>query len=135
MAQKEQSQDIEEDEEYTDDDEDELDDLGEYSESDFALVDESSKVYGASIHDLIKIFGCFVSQSKGVCGINLNILNYKKKELIIDFLADHACNKGDQGAMELVFLQESNILNRTGFYVNNISGSDVEARIKESMVS
>ena len=135
VAQKEQSQDIEEDEEYTDDDEDELDDLGEYSESDFALVDESSKVYGASIHDLIKIFGCFVSQSKGVCGINLNILNYKKKELIIDFLADHACNKGDQGAMELVFLQESNILNRTGFYVNNISGSDVEARIKESMVS
>lgn len=135
VAQKEQSQDIEEDEEYTDDDEDELDGLGEYSESDFALVDESSKVYGASIHDLIKIFGCFVSQSKGVCGINLNILNYKKKELIIDFLADHACNKDDQGAMELVFLQESNILNRTGFYVNNISGSDVEARIKESMVS
>lgn len=135
VAQKEQSQDIEEDEEYTDGDEDELDDLGEYSESDFALVDESSKVYGASIHDLIRIFGCFVSQSKGVCGINLNILNYKKKELIIDFLADHACDKDDPGAMELVFLQESNILNRTGFYVNNISGSDVEARIKESMVS
>lgn len=132
IAQKEQVEDIEEDEEYTDDeDELDLDGSGDYSDTDFALIDESSKVYGASIHDIIKIFGCFVSKSKKVCGIDLNILNYKKKESLIEYLSEHACDENDPGAMEIVFLQESNILNRTGIYVNNIDGSQVETRIKE----
>lgn len=137
-AQKEQIQDVEEeDKEYSDEDEDELDadGSGEYGDTDFALIDESSKVYGASIHDIIKIFGCFVSKAKKVCGIDLNILNYKQKENIIEYLSEHACKQDDPGAMEIIFLQEANILNRTGIYVNNIEGSQVETRIKEMSIA
>ena len=129
-AQIEQTQDVEDEDEYSDD-EDELDEDMEYGSTDFALIDESDKYYGATIHDLIRIFGLFVNPSMKICGINLNVLNYKKKENLIEFLADHSCEETDAGAMEVVFLQEANILNRTGIYVNNIDGSEVETRIAE----
>ena len=51
------------------------------------------------------------------------------------FRSDHACDQYDPGAMEVVFLQEAGILNRTGIYVNNIDGSEVETRIKEASMS
>lgn len=138
IAQSESVKEVEEDKDYDDDeDETDFDDIanGGYGDSDFAAIEEDSKVYGASVHDLIKIFGCFVSKSKRICGIDLNILNYKKKDDLVEFLADHACDESDPGAMEIVFLQEANILNRTGVYVNNIDGSDVEARIKAMSIS
>ena len=81
---------------------------------------------------MIKIFGCFVSPQIRVCGIDLNVLSYRKKEAITDYLADHACDQYDDGAMEIVFLQEAGILNRTGIYVKGIDGSEVETRIKEA---
>ena len=129
VAQKQQADaDSEEDKEYSDDDLEESED-DEYDDSDFALIDESNKIYGSSVHDLIRIFGCFVSQSKGICGVDLNRLNYKKKEMLIEFLANHSCEPTDVGAMEIVFLQEANTLNRTGIFVNNINGSEIAARI------
>lgn len=131
IAQKENVQEVEEDDEYSDD-EDEFDEDGEYGSTDFALIDESSKAFGVGIHDLIKIFGCFVSPQIRVCGIDLNVLSYRKKEAITDYLADHACDQYDDGAMEIVFLQEAGILNRTGIYVKGIDGSEVETRIKEA---
>lgn len=134
-AQVEQSQDIDEDDGYDDSDDEFDEDEFEYSESSFALVDDSNTYYGATLHDLIRIFGCFVSPAKRICGINLNILNYKKKENLIEFLSEHACDEDAPGAMEIVFLQEANILNRTGIYVNNIEGSEVEARIAEMHAS
>ena len=126
-------EDVEEDDEYNDEDEEMDEGDMEYGETDFALIDESDKVYGSSIQDLIKIFGCFVSRVKGVCGIDLNVLGYKKKEAIVEFLSEHVCDKDASGAMEIVFLQEAGILNRTGVFVNNIDGSQIEARIKEKI--
>lgn len=126
-------EDVEEDDEYNDEDEEMDEGDMEYGETDFALIDESDKVYGSSIQDLIKIFGCFVSRVKGVCGIDLNVLGYKKKEAIVEFLSEHVCDKDASGAMEIVFLQEAGILNRTGVFVNNIDGSQIEARIKEKV--
>ena len=124
---------VEEEEEYSDGEDEgedgEIDDIGE---TDFALIDESSKLFGASIHDLIKTFGCFVSKSMRTCGIDLNVIGYKEKENIVEFLAKHACDMDDPDGLEIVFLQEANILNRTGIYVKNISGSDIETRIKEA---
>jgi hypothetical protein len=131
VAQQEQQQDTDEDEDEYTDGEEELDDDIEYAESDFSLIDESSRFYGSSIQDLINIFNYFVSQSKKICGINTNRMGYKQKEAMIDFLYKHVCEPDDPGAMEIVFLQEANILNHTGVYVNNISGSDIETRIKE----
>lgn len=128
IAQKEQSHDVEEDDEYTDGDEPEED--AEFGSSDFTLIDESSKLYGSSIHDIIRIFGAFTSVSKGICGIDTSKLGYKKKEEMIEFLAQHVCEQDDPGAMEVVFLQESNVLNRTGIYVRNIKEADLADQVK-----
>lgn len=131
IAQKGVLEDADEDKDYEDDDDDdELDGSFEYSDTDFAIIDDSDKVYGASIHDLIATFGCFVSKSMRVCGIDSRPLNYKKKDALIDYLYEHICEETDPGAMEIVFLQDANVLNRTGVYVNNIDGSEVETRIK-----
>ena len=121
-------------EEYDDGDLDELAEADGYDSRSFALIDESNNVYGSSIHNLIKTFGLFVSPMYKICGVDLNVLNYKKKEALIEFLSNHSCDSSDEGAMEIVFLQEANILNRTGIYVNNISGSDLETRIKSTEV-
>lgn len=140
-APNQQVEDKEEDKEYDDDpdgefDPDDLEGGGDtLGGTDFALVDESSKVYGTSVHDLIKIFGIFVSKTKKVCGIDINKLNIAKKDALIEYLSNHVCESDAPGAMEVMFLQQSNILNRTGIFVNNIEGSQVEARLKEMGVT
>lgn len=127
----EQVEDVEEDKEYSDGDEDDPNDLDDGSvTTSFALIDEKDVVYGATIHEIIKQFNLFVSVRQRVCGVNLNAFNYKQKEEIVEFLSEHTCIEDAPGAMEVVFLQEANILNRTGIYVNNIDGSALEARMR-----
>lgn len=127
----EQVEDVEEDKEYSDGDEDDPNDLDDGSvTTSFALIDEKDVVYGATIHEIIKQFNLFVSVRQRVCGVNLNAFNYKQKEEIVEFLSEHTCTEDAPGAMEVVFLQEANILNRTGIYVNNIDGSALEARMR-----
>lgn len=127
----EQVDDVEEDKEYSDGDEDDPNDLDDGSvTTSFALIDEKDVVYGATIHEIIKQFNLFVSVRQRVCGVNLNAFNYKQKEEIVEFLSEHTCTEDAPGAMEVVFLQEANILNRTGIYVNNIDGSALEARMR-----
>lgn len=127
----EQVEDVEEDKEYSDGDEDDPNDLDDGSvTTSFALIDEKDVVYGATIHEIIKQFNLFVSVRQRVCGVNLNTFNYKQKEEIVEFLSEHTCTEDAPGAMEVVFLQEANILNRTGIYVNNIDGSALEARMR-----
>lgn len=131
VAQEEKADDTdEEDDGYEDGEDEDVENVEGYDQKSFALIDESSNIYGSSIHDLIKTFGLFVSPSHKVCGIDLNVLDYKKKEALIEFLSNHACSEEAEGAMEVVFMQEANILNRTGIYVNNIKGSELETRIK-----
>lgn len=127
----EQVEDVEEDKEYSDGDEDDPNDPDDGSvTTSFALIDEKDVVYGATIHEIIKQFNLFVSVRQRVCGVNLNAFNYKQKEEIVEFLSEHTCTEDAPGAMEVVFLQEANILNRTGIYVNNIDGSALEARMR-----
>ncbi len=129
----EQDKDIVEDNEYDDGDEDtDLLDGSDYLETNFALIDESDVVFGTDIHDIIKTFGSVVAPHLKVCGIDTRKLNYKTKDAITDFLMDHLCESTDNGAMQIVFLNESNVLNNTGLWVKGIDGSEVEKRLRES---
>jgi hypothetical protein len=53
----------------------------------------------------------------------------KKKDELVDYLCKHICEPTDPESMELVFLQAGNILNRTGIYVNSITGYDIESHM------
>lgn len=130
MAKDDAMEDIEEDSEYTDEDDEDGNDELEIYDGTFTLIDESTVVYGATIQDLIAQFGFFVSPDYKVCGINSMHLSYTKKDELVEYLYSHICDYEDEGSMELVFLQEGNILMRTGLFVNKINGSDVETRMK-----
>lgn len=125
-------QDDEEDEEYSDDEEGEEDDDLEIYGGTFTVIDEKNELFGSSLQDLIGIFKFFVSPDMGVCGINSMDLSYQKKDELVDFLYKHLCEYDDEGAMELIFLQPGNILNRTGLYVKGITESDMEQRVESS---
>lgn len=125
-------QDDEEDEEYSDDEEGEEDDDFEIYGGTFTVIDEKNELFGSSLQDLIGIFKFFVSPDMGVCGINSMDLSYQKKDELVDFLYKHLCEYDDEGAMELIFLQPGNILNRTGLYVKGITESDMEQRVESS---
>lgn len=130
MTQSEQSVDAEEDAEYSDGEDEEELDPDEYSDSDFALIDEKDVAYGSSVHDIIRTFGCMVSKQLKLCGIDTRMLDRKKKDSLADFLYEHVCESSEDGALEVVFLQDTNILFRTGIWVKGIDGSEVEKRIK-----
>lgn len=128
--------DDEEDDGYDDsDDEDgfiDLDEDMEFSEGDFIQIDESDKTYGCTVQDLIQTFGNFVSKSKRICGIDIRTISKAKLETLIDYLYKHVCEEDELGAMEIMFLQNCNILKRTGVYVKDIDGSEVEKRLRLS---
>lgn len=122
--------DTEEDKEY--DDDNNFDEDNEFSNLDFSLVQDNAKLYGASMQDLIRTFGFFVSKNRQVCGVDITKLNNVKRKKVVDYLYGHICDKSDAGAMEIIFLMAGNILCRTKVYVNGIDGSDVEALMKIS---
>lgn len=115
--------------EYDDGDDMDFDDF-EIDETEFALVDESDTLYGASVQDLIRIFGFMVSKSLRVCGVDLRKLHYKQLDNLVDFLTEHACDEQDEGSMQVVFLKDGNVLNNTGIWVKGIEGSELETRLK-----
>lgn len=122
-----------EDKEYDDDSDEENEDIDlnsvEISSSAFTLVDESDVIYGTSIHDYIATFGLALSKNHRICGIDLRNMNYKKKEELIEFLCNYYCEPEDEGAMQIVFLQDANVLNRTGIYVKGISQDAIEETV------
>lgn len=119
-----------EDEEYSDDEDMEPDEDVEINDSMFTLIDESNVIFGSTIQDLIKQFHFIVSPEHGICGLDSIDMKYNKKDELVDYLYKHICNEGEPGAMEIVFLQEGNILNRTGLYVNNIDCEDIENKLQ-----
>lgn len=131
-------QEEEEDTEYDDNDEDELDEL-ELSGADdisvFSKVDESNKLYGSSLHDLISIFGCCIIEAQKVCGIDTRDMHFRKKDALIDYLMHYICDEDDDGALQIVFLTDANILKYTGIYVKGISASEFEGKYKALMHS
>ena len=125
----EQEKEIEEDTEY-EDDEDEEDEEGDVMDNDFALIDEDDTLYGVSLQEVIKLFGLIISQERRVCGIDITVISYKKKEELIEYLAEHQCAPEDEGAVQAVFLRENNVLFETGVWVKDISGSAIAAKLK-----
>lgn len=107
-----------------------IDDDSIFTNSEFVPVDESDKMYGCSVQDLIITFGNFVSKTRKVCGIDMRNISETKTDAIIDYLYEHVCDENDDGAMEIMFLQNCNILSRTGVFVKGIDGSEVEKRLR-----
>lgn len=121
----------EKDDDYDDEEEFDPDDLeeGEIRGNEFALIDESDKYYGITLQDIIKEFGLMVSKERRVCGIDTTKLHYKKKDELVDFITEHQAEPDDDGAVEVVFLQESNVLFRTGVWVKGVDGSELSTRL------
>lgn len=126
----ERVEDTDEDAEYEDDPEEELDG-DEYGimDNEFALIDEDDKLFGISLQDLIKEFGLIVSQERRVCGIDIRIMPYKKKDELVEFLIEHQTTSDDEDAMQVVFLQENNVLFNTNVWVSGIDGSSLNRRL------
>lgn len=121
------AKDEEVDKEY--DEDEEMDDLEEDAEYEFAMIDESDKVFGASLHDLISTFKIYMIKNK-VIGIDTKDMYYKTKDAVVDYLSAHVCDEDDPDGMEIVFLTDANVLNRTGIKVKNISLKELEHRYK-----
>ena len=130
------TEDTDEDAGYDDSDDEnsftDIDEEGEFSNTDFVPVDESDVAYGCTVQDLIQTFGNFVSKSRRICGIDMRNVSAVKADAIVDYLYEHVCDDDAPGAMEIMFLQDCNILKRTGIYVNNIDGSEVEKRLRNA---
>jgi len=117
----------EEDVEYSDDEESE-DELLEAAENDakYAMIEEKNQLFGASVHDMINIFGvCCLAEQK-ICGINAKNMYYKNKDAIIDYLMKFLCDAEDDGALEIVFLGDTNTLNYTGYFVKGVNTDELE---------
>ena len=129
------AQDEEEDKEYSDGgDEDDIMDIVEGDEDikAFKLVDESDKTFGSSIHDMINVFGACILMQQKICGINTKNMYYKKKDALIDYLMNYICDENDPGALQIVFLTDSNVLNYTGIYVKNLDNDELEKAYKSA---
>lgn len=121
----------EKEDDYDDDDEADLD--GTFEDgfgSEFALIDSSNEYFGVDLRDIIDQFGLIVSQEKEVCGIDITKLPLKMKDSLFDYLEQHGCDPDDEGAVEVVFLMSNRVLKHTDIWVNNITGSEVAARLK-----
>ena len=129
VAQQENAVDEEEEDEYSDEDDGELEEDFEINDGIFTVIDESQVAYGCTIQDLIANFNFFVSETHGICGINSMNLHYTKKDELVEFLYNHICEPEEPGAMEIVFLQAGNILNHTGLFVRGINNDDIEEHI------
>ena len=122
-------EDVEEDSEYDDTDDDDTEDIEEQQEGEFSLIEEDEAFFGVSIQDMIKEFGLVVSRSRKVCGIDITILPLKQKDNLADFLAEHEADENEDGAMQVVFLQESNVLFNTGVYVKGFNGEQLAKKL------
>lgn len=112
--------------EEDDDDFDEDDETLASEDDKFTLLDESDKVYGASIQDMIDVFGTCVLENQRICGIDMRNVYYKKKDALVDYIAGKVCDANEPGALEVVYLLENNRLNHTGVYVKDVSASQLD---------
>lgn len=125
------SNDPEDDKEYTDDEEEAADDLEYEEENKFTVLDDSGKLFGSNINDLINIFGTCILEKQKICGINTKDLYYKKKDAIIDFLLNYVCDENEKDATQVVFLTDANVLKYTGIYISGLSATTLENKYKE----
>ena len=116
--------DEEEDAEYSDDDTESGEPDFEVVEGDdsrsFTLITEDDTTYGCTLHDIINEFGACVLQKQKICGINTKNMYFKKKDAIIDYLMHFICDSDEDGACQIVFLTDANVLNYTNIYVKGV---------------
>lgn len=130
------AEDEEEDKEYSEDETDDSEMFeaveGDNDTKTFTIVDESDKTFGSSIHDMINIFGACILPQQKVCGINTKNMYYKKKDALIDYLMQYLCDENDEGALQIVFLTDANVLKYTGIYVKDLDQDKFETAYKSA---
>ena len=127
-AEQTSNSDEEEDKEYNDGEEtgDDID-LSEFEEDmKFRLIDESDKVYGSNINDIIAQFGICVINHAHICGIDVRNIYFKNLDNIINYLMKHQCDESDPEALQVVYLKPGNILQKLPVYVKDINSESLE---------
>lgn len=121
--------------EYSDgEEEDDVADLDYSADAQvFSCIDESNKLFGSSVQDLIATFGACILPGQHICGLDVRNIYFKKLDALIDFLTSYLCDPDDEGALQIVFLNNANILKYTGQYVKGIRASEFETEYKTLM--
>lgn len=121
--------------EYSDEEEeDDVADLDYSADAQvFSCIDESNKLFGSSVQDLIATFGACILPGQHICGLDVRNIYFKKLDALIDFLTSYLCDPDDEGALQIVFLNNANILKYTGQYVKGIRASEFETKYKTLM--
>lgn len=107
---------------------DEADDI--YS---FSKIDESDKIYGSSIRDLVSVFKACVLEHQKVVALDTRDLYFRKLDAIADFLNDYVVDEtepGNEDACQIVFLTDGNVMKYTGIYVKGITQELLERAYK-----
>lgn len=107
---------------------DEADDI--YS---FSKIDESDKIYGSSIRDLVSVFKACVLEHQKVVALDTRDLYFRKLDAIADFLNDYVVDEtepGNEDACQIVFLTDGNVMKYTGIYVKGITQELLEKAYK-----
>ena len=111
---------------------DEADDI--YS---FSKIDESDKIYGSSIRDLVSVFKACVLEHQKVVALDTRDLYFRKLDAIADFLNDYVVDEtepGNEDACQIVFLTDGNVMKYTGIYVKGITQELLE-RVYKLIIS
>ena len=95
----------------------------------FSKVDESDKIYGSSVSDLISIFKCCILEKQKIIGIDTRDLYFRKLDAIADFLNNYVVDEeepGNDDAVQIVFLTNGNVMKYTNIYVKGITQEKLE---------
>lgn len=127
----------EEDVEYDDgEDGDAFDDLGMSPEEEleemrkFKVLEENEDSYGVKIQDLISAFGICLLRNKKVCGLDVRGISKRDNDKLAGYLAGKVCGADDDSGLQVIFLKEGNIINKTGVYVRNVTPMELRRYIK-----
>ena len=83
-------------------------------------------MFGVGITELVGRFKVFVSESRGICGIDSEFLRgLKDREGLIAYLNEHLCEKGADGSMELMTLVGGGALTHSGQYIRGVTRDEI----------
>lgn len=126
----------EDDVEYDDDSEGGFDDLDMTPEEEleeirkFKLIEENEDSYGVKINDLISAFKICILRKKKVCGLDVRGITRIDNDKLANYLSSKVCDKNTKDSLQVVFLKDGNIINRTGVYVKDVSSIELRRYIK-----
>ena len=126
-----QTDDVEENDGYDDEDDelDDFDEVGGIGGGSFALIDEDADLYNVDIREIIKLYGLIVSKTRKLCGIDATMIPSYMKDDLAEFVSENTCEHDEEGAMQIVFLRENNILFKTGVWIKGVDGDTIAVRL------